>query len=350
VSQHDPEEQQHLSRRDFTTSTAMLALTPQLHGRQSEIRTLFFNLSHENYEGHTYYIVIGKQRHLLTPVRGTHPAFARARRTNSVLAKLPDSAVTHVAENIQLPPAVHLTYTIKDPDTSTGTWGMSSIYLLVPKSSFAEAYKSMRKGLRFTEGLPLSAKRKKYGLVPAISLQDLVDEQDLLDSNDWATAMVNLHPEMLSADPNSAALIQTKYINVLSAIGQLSEALSIAGTAMPQESAAADNTQGWATLVPYTDSDDVTPLKNTTGNNKGLILYDEAGIALGKRRPYPRRRCDTWPGKPEHERSDRDFVVQKRWCRQCGSESGSVVADRPGWRYLHAHKRNAELRRLQSFS
>lgn len=310
----------------------MLALAPRLQGRQSEIRTLFFNLSHENYEGHTYYIVIGKQRHLLTPVRGTHPAFARARRTNSVLAKLPDSAVTHVAENIQLPPAVHLTYTIKDPDTSTGTWGMSSIYLLLPKSSFAEAYKAMRKGLRFTEGLPLSAKRKKYGLVPAISLQDLLDEQDLLDTNDWATAMVNLHPEMLSADPNSAALIQTKYINVLPAIGQLSDALSIAGTAMPQESVAADNTQGWATLVPYTDSDDVTPLKNTTGNNKGLILYDakwQPGInvpwvsaamkpALRSVKDDPTLGADVTPGRANLSTSD---LTGTLWYRNDGVAS-----------------------------
>ncbi|HEY6991770.1 MAG TPA: hypothetical protein VH369_25485 [Bryobacteraceae bacterium] len=274
-------ERERLSRRDFAGSAvgagALLALAPPLDAaisRHREMRTLFFNLSYENYAGHTYYLVIGRHRYALSPVYAAHPALAKARRTNSVLAKLPDSAITHVVENILVPNAVHLAYTIKDPDTSTGTWGMSSIYLIPPKSSFVHAYNAIRKELRFASQLPLSAKRKKYGLLPALSLQDLLDEQDLLDTTDWATAMVNLHPEMLSAEPNSAAFIQANYIQGKPATFQLSEILGSQGTATRQESPGHDNSQGWATLVPYTDDDDVTPLKNTTGNNKGLILYD----------------------------------------------------------------------------
>ena len=276
-----------LSRRDFAGSAvsagAMLALAPPFdaaisrHGafsRHREMRTLFFNVSHEDYAGHTYYLVIGQHRYALSPVYAAHPALAKVRRTNSVLAKLPDSAITHVVENILVPNAVNLAYTIKDPDTSTGTWGMSSVYLIPPKSSFVHAYNAIRKELRFASQLTLSAKRKKYGLLPALSLQDLLDEQDLLDTTDWATAMVNLHPEMLSAEPNSAAFIQANYIQGKPATFQLSEILASQGVATRQESPGNDNPQGWATLVPYTDDDGVTPLKNTTGNNKGLILYD----------------------------------------------------------------------------
>ena len=269
------------SRRDFAGSAvgagAMLALAPPLDAaisRHREMRTLFFNLSHEDYAGHTYYLVIARHRYALSPVYAAHPALAKARRTNSVLAKVPDSAITHVVENILVPNAVHLAYTIKDPDISTGTWGMSSVYLIPPKNSFVHAYNAIRKELRFASELPLSAKRKKYGLLPALSLQDLLDEQDLLDTTDWATAMVNLHPEMLSAEPNSAAFIQANYIQGKPATFQLSEILGSQGTATRQESPGHDNPQGWATLVPYTDEDGVTPLKNTTGNNKGLILYD----------------------------------------------------------------------------
>jgi hypothetical protein len=274
-------EREHLSRRDFAGSAvgagAMLALAPPLDAaisRHREVRTLFFNFSHEDYAGHTYYLLIGQRRRALSQVYPGHPALAEARRTNNVLAKLPDSAITHVVENIPVPNAVHLAYTIKDPDTSSGTWGMSSIYLIPPKSSFVHAYNAIRKELRFAAQLPLSAKRKKYGLLPALSLQDLLDEQDLLDTTDWATAMVNLHPEMLSAEPNSAAFIQANYIQGKPATFQLSEILDSQGAATPQESSGHDNPQGWATLVPYTDDDGVTPLRNTTGNNKGLILYD----------------------------------------------------------------------------
>ena len=42
---------------------------------------------------------------------------------------------------------------------------------------------------------------------------------------------------------------------------------------MPQQSPELDSAN-WGTLVPYTDSDNVTPLKGAAGNNKGLILYD----------------------------------------------------------------------------
>jgi hypothetical protein len=273
----EPRTPEHLSRRDFAGSAvgagAMLALAPPLGSaisRHRQVRTLFFNFSHEDYAGHTYYLVIGQRRHALSPVYPGHPALTKARQTNNVLRNLPHSAITHVIENIPLPNAVHLAYTIKDPDTSTGTWGMSSMYLIPPKSSFVHAYNAIRKDLPVGAALPISAKRKKYGLLPALTLQDLLDEQDLLDSTDWATAMVNVHPEMLSAEPNSAAYIQTNYIHNVQTLGNLSEVLELFGTAMPQQ----ENQQGWATLVPYTDQDGVTPLKNTTGANKGLILYD----------------------------------------------------------------------------
>ncbi len=109
-----------------------------------------------------------------------------------------------------------------------------------------------------------------------MSMQDLMDEQALLDSTDWAKAMVNVNPEMLSADPDSAAHIQNNLIDARSTF-QLSQQLELAGPALPQASNSADtpnNATGWATLVPYLDDDGVTPMRNTKGNNVGLILYD----------------------------------------------------------------------------
>src|SRR5581483_2683849 len=153
---------------------------------------------------------------------------------------------------------------------------LSSMYLLTPTSSSRYAYEQGSKGLRQGAPLPLSAKRMKYGLPAAVTLQDVFDEQDLVDSTDWAKAMVNVHPEMLNADPKSASHIQNNLIDARSTF-QLSQKLEFAGPALPQQSATADssnNATGWATLVPFTDDDGVTPLKNTTGNNKGLILYN----------------------------------------------------------------------------
>jgi hypothetical protein len=89
---------------------------------------------------------------------------------------------------------------------------MSSIHLLVPTSSLSYAYAQGRKNLLEGAPPPLSAKRMKYGVPAAVSLQDLLDEQDVVDSTDWAKAMVNVHPEMLSADPKSASHIQNNLI------------------------------------------------------------------------------------------------------------------------------------------
>ena len=267
------------SRRQFLEAGAAigatLALAPYLESAPAtELRSLFFNFSHEDFEGSTYYLVVGEKRHLLKSAASASATLASTRSTNKVLQSIPVAAITHVIENVHLPAnAVQLAYTVKNPDTTTGTWEMSSMYLLVPKSSVSHAYALASNGLLAGESLPLSAKRMKYGLPPAATLQDVLDEQDVVDSTDWAKAMINVHPEMLNADPNSASHIQNNLINPRYTF-QLSQQLELAGPAKPQQSATASNSNGWATLVPYTDDDGVTPLKNTSGNNKGLILYN----------------------------------------------------------------------------
>ena len=272
------------SRREFIGTTAaagaLLALAPGLkasnrhHPGRSEQRTLFFDLTHEDYQGHTYHLVIGAQRYELQRCHRSHPALLKARRQNRFIQMLPDGVLTHVVEGIPAPLGVQLSYLMKDPDISAGTWGMSAIYLLPPKSAYSYAYAQARARTSAGQPLALSAKRNKYGLPAASSLQDLMDEQDVIDTTEWATALVNLHPELLCADPTMAAHIQTNHIQAYQATGQLAQVLGIAGTALPAQSPTGDNPTGWATLRPYTDEDGVTPLRSTKGNNKGLILYD----------------------------------------------------------------------------
>jgi hypothetical protein len=142
------------------------------------------------------------------------------------------------------------------------------------QNAYSYAYAQARARTSAGQPLPLSAKRNKYGVPAASSLQDLLDEQDVIDTTEWATALVNLHPELLCAEPAVAAHIQTNHIQAYQATGQLAQVLGIAGTALPAQSPTGNNLTGWATLRPYTDEDGVTPLRSTKGNNKGLILYD----------------------------------------------------------------------------
>lgn len=272
-----------VSRRTFLGAAAgagaMLALAPQEAAAQTRVRgferrTFFFNFSHESYSGHEYHQLLGKHRHKLRELERGDNALSRARRTNKFLSGVPDASITHVLENVMVPASeVVLSYGLKDTSTGTGEWQMSSVYLVPPMSSYAYAYSRARSGSNLFEPLRLSAKRKKYALPAAMTFQDLLEEQALLDTTDWATALVNLHAEMVSADPNSAAHIQTNHIQHLSQTFQLSEVLGIAGAATPQVTQGQDNPNGWATLVPYTD-DNGMPLVNQKGKNAGLILYD----------------------------------------------------------------------------
>ncbi len=273
-----------VSRRQFlgtaAAASATLGLASHLEGRgrghkDNERRSLFFNLSHEDYKGQTYYFVSGTRRYRLQEADPSHPALLRARQTNNLLQSLPPEAVTHVVENFALPPGVQLGYTMKILDQSQGTWAMSSIQLQVPASGVSDAYARARQNLLEGAPLPLSPKRMKYGLPAAVTLQDVLDESALVDSTDWAKTMVNVHPELLNLEPTSAAHIQNNLIDARSTF-QLSQQLELAGPAIPQQSATTDtsnNDTGWATLVPFTD-DNGQPIVGTNGNNAGLIVYD----------------------------------------------------------------------------
>jgi len=274
-----------LSRRSFIGGAAgtgaTLAVAPELIGQVfrprpvRERRTFFINLSHESYSGHDYRMLLGGQVYQLRELAKGDASLARERRTNRFLSAVPDYNITHVLENVMLSAnEVQLTYTVKDPNFTAGDWQMSSVYLVLPSSSYTQAYTRARAKSDALSPLPLSSKRKKYNLPAAMTLRDALEEQIFLDTTDWAATLVNMHPELVSADPASAAHIMQNHINSLSGeITQLSEVLSIAGPAQPQDDPTVDNSSGWATLVPYTDSDG-TPIKNQKGKYAGLTLYD----------------------------------------------------------------------------
>jgi len=285
-----------LNRRSFiggaAGTSATLALAPELIGqvfRRRPVRirrTFFINLSHEGYRGQDYRMLVGEKVYRLRELSAGDAALARERRTNRFLSAVPDYAITHALENVMASAnEVQLSYTIKGANQSSGQWQMSSVYLILPSGSYTQAYTRARAKSDVLSSLPLSSKRKKYGLPAAMTLRDVLEEQTFLDSTDWAATLVNMHPELVSADPNSAAHIMLNHINVLTGeISQLSDVLTAAGAAQPQVTSATDNSTGWATLVPYVDENN-EPIKNQKGNNVGMILYD-AQWQPGLKKPW----------------------------------------------------------------
>src|SRR5262250_1486625 len=73
-------------------------------GRGSKPRTLFFNFSHEaESDTASYYLVVGGAQFRLRHAREDPAVLSRARRGNRFLRGVPDSAITHFAQNVTLP-------------------------------------------------------------------------------------------------------------------------------------------------------------------------------------------------------------------------------------------------------
>ena len=144
-----------MTRRQFLTRTAaagMVLAVPSLFEscrnipisqrppQPKEQRTLFFNLSHENHAGKTYFLTGGGQRYTLTKVADRPEVLRQARQSNAFLRAVPDSQITHHVENAMFATdTVTLCYVSADINTQAGTWSMSAVQLYIPSCGAAHA-------------------------------------------------------------------------------------------------------------------------------------------------------------------------------------------------------------------
>lgn len=277
-----PNEPSSVNRRKFLQTAAaagaLAAIAPktgEARAKRTEARTLFFNFSNHPGVGYgNFYAFLGGLIHPLKRAAES-PALLHATRTNSFLNAMPSSAVTHVLESVELPnDSCALGYTIADANPGMGTWSMPHVFFTVPPSSLSRAYRQARTTLLEGQPLNLSAKREFYGAGPAMTLQDLIDESSLIDSNEHAAALTILHPDVLSIDSDSAAHVKTNCVDTGSSTKVLGKKLYVLGAATPVE-AQGPNGPGWATMTPITD-DSGQPLKYGSGAGQlnGLIQYD----------------------------------------------------------------------------
>lgn len=248
--------------------------TPPPPARPTETRTLFFNLSHEDHAGRTYYLTGGGQRLTLVSVKDQPEVLQRARATNSFLAAVPDAQITHhVADAPFVTDSVTLCYISTDLDAAAGTWSMSAVQLVIPTSGSPAAYASARAATP-SGPLPISARRAFYGLPAAQTEQDLRDELDLFDATSHAATLVSMHPDLACLEPGAAHTVVSVHVNTDLNVVLLGQRLAQGqyGPATMQETAGHDNASGWATLLPVLD-DNGQPLRNATGKHKGRIQY-----------------------------------------------------------------------------
>lgn len=242
------------------------------------LRTLFFNLSHEQHAGKTYYLTGGGQRLALTPVAEQPQVLQAARQRNAFLRAVADDQITHHVEDaVFADDSVTLCYVSADIDAQAGTWSMSSVQMYIPPAGAAQAYAAARSSAA-DGALRLSAKRRRYGVQAARSAQDLSDERELLDTTSHAATMVGCHPDLLSLEPNSAHTVYSNHIDYSIDVVLLDRNLSKYGPATPQQTAGQPNASGWATLQPVL-GDDGVPLKNDKGQHKDPIAAERHTLA-----------------------------------------------------------------------
>jgi hypothetical protein len=230
-------------------------------------RTLFFNFAHLGAGGAstTHYLYMGGRKYRLTPVTQRPDVLARARRRNEFLAAVPDNQITHHVTGVETAnDAITLAYATCNENTTTGTWEMSSMHFNIPLWAMAHAYTQARK--RTLSGpLPLSGKRRMYGVRPAASVKDLRDEEALVDTNSFAQALVGLHPDILSVEPNSGGHIQSNYVSQDSNTQFLAGLLQTMGPAAPAGMTNVSGAPPWATLTPLINDQTNQPYKKSDG-------------------------------------------------------------------------------------
>ena len=226
--------------------------------------TLFFNLSHLRHVNTTHHLFMGGRKHELERVDDKPQILRQARHTNAFLRHVGDEHITHHAKNVEIASdMVTLAYLTCNEDATTGTWEMTSMHFNIPPGAFAYAYAQARE---FTPDgpLPLSAKRRFYRAPAATTQSDLEDESVLIDFNSHAEALVGLHPDLVSIDPDSAAHIQCNYVSQDSNTQFLAALLQTLGPAAPQGTSASGLT-AWATLLPLVDAETGQPIKKSDG-------------------------------------------------------------------------------------
>lgn len=260
------------TRRDFVKgvgATALLlgalprgVLGARRAGAGMEERTLFFNFAHVKDVQATHYLYLAGRKYRMTNVRERPDVLAFERRRNEFLASVPDDQITHHIQGVLIPlEIITLGYTtINENVNGDGKWAMTSMYFHIPTPAASHAYAKARE-LTPLGPLPLSGKRKRYKLRAALTEQDLREEHALFDPNSHAEALVGLHPDILSVEPNSGAHILTNYVSADSNTQFLGGLLPSLGPATTEDSSTSG---GWATLKPLLD-DKGNPFKKSDG-------------------------------------------------------------------------------------
>lgn len=211
--------------------------------------TLFFNYAHLDTAGKTMWLRLGRRSYRVRPIAELPHALARERRHNRFLRELDDRYITHVVEGVPAPQPSVVAFHYGVTEGANGQWTMDSVNILLPEAAATAAFQRLSDALG-GQALPLSAKRRKYGLPPARSARDLYEEQALQDPVSHAATLVTMQKDMLALDGNAASTVVNNYVMQSLDVDDIDDAIGQLGTAAPEQNPGKTNAQGWATLRP----------------------------------------------------------------------------------------------------
>jgi hypothetical protein len=217
--------------------------------------TLFFNYSHLDTAGKAMSIQVGQKSYGLRAMSEAPLVLARERAGNRFLAALDDRFITHFVEGVPAPAPDVVGFQYGVTDLGNGEWTMDSVSLLLPEEPSSTAFGRIREIHGGGATLPLSAKRRKYGLPPAQSARDLYEEQALQDTVSHAATLLTLHKDLMALDGTAAHTIVNGYVmQSIADVDNVEAGISQLGTARPEVQPGVLNPQGWATLRPLRDA------------------------------------------------------------------------------------------------
>lgn len=263
-------------------------------GQTREKRDLLFNLSRADGPDFEFILVAGKQRLKLSPT----PAgvLKQLRRQHPVLERVPDGLATHYV-NAKLPAsAIQICYVQRvrkggnphaaaapgcGPCATRGQpWDMVLQFIHVPQYALRAASDRVKGLLDAGEYPPVPGKWRQFGLTGAdlAALDDPVGLDVYMDSNDTASSMLALHPELVSGDPTSHAYIQQTIIGVQPQTAQLAQLIELQGPIEPQvgwtcDSPIVQNSTGYGTNVPLCNPDNGMPVLNSAKQQQYVPVY-----------------------------------------------------------------------------
>lgn len=251
--------------------------------------TLFFNYSHLDYQGKTMWIHCSRKNYRLRQVSEVPEVLARERLSNRFLAEVDDRYITHVVEGVPAPQDQFVAFHYGVSEGVDGAWTLNSVDILLPEAAATIAFQRLSDsvGASAGQGIPLSAKRRKYGVPAATSARDLFEETALHDTNSHAATLVAMHKDMLALDGNAASTVIHKHVTS-EEVEDLSDLIGQLGGASPEISNGKINPTGWGTLRPMLDATGQPRRLNKPGDPADgrrvylPLLHPETALLVGK--------------------------------------------------------------------